>query len=288
MATTDMLPAYIAKLAPAEYDRQRVARRKERIVAALTKGGVKIVDSFESGSFSHGTAIKDNADVDLMVWTDLGQQPALPSSALDRFKSALINELPFLSYLTVRTSTPTVTVTFFSPPHFEVIPAFYNREVNGKLVYDIAGQRDEWIQSAPAAHNALVNAENVRLKKRLKPLIRLAKAWKYHVKAPVSSFYLEMRATELARTKVNILYCVDFPSVFRSIIARDVADMNDPGRVAGRIPACSSDDKRRQVKALMEKALDDLDSAETHRQANHSYRYCWKMQSVFGDDFPCP
>jgi Second Messenger Oligonucleotide or Dinucleotide Synthetase domain len=283
--TKDMLPDYVTTLVPPPYDRRTVAERKDQIVAALESAGIDVVSKFETGSFSHGTGIKNKADVDLMVWASLTQKPSLPSSALDRFRKALRD---YLSALSVSTSSPTVKIKFWSAPHFEVAPAFYGSEINGTTVYDIGGRRDEWIKSAPSAHNALVNQQNDRLYRKVKPLIRLVKAWKYHVGAPVSSFYLEMRVTEYVKTEIAIVYYIDLRRALRAIVNNDVADMNDPGGIAGRIPACSSDDKRSNTKSLMQSAISDLDAAEAHRLANDGYSYWNRMKAVFGDEFPYP
>ncbi len=285
MPVRDMLPDYLSYLAPTSYDRGTVATRKDKIEAALRRGGIDVVGMVETGSFSHGTSIKNRADVDLMVWVDIVQKPVLPSSALDRFKTELGNRLWIWS---ANVSSPTVRVVFWSAPHFEVTPAFYAHRVDGIIVYDIAGRRDEWIRSAPSAHNALVNGENRRLGGNVKPLIRLVKAWKYHVKAPISSFYLEMRVTEYASSKASIAYNTDLPQVLRGIVTKDVADMNDPGRIVGRIPACSSDDKQREARSLVQSAVESLEEAERHRLAGNKLRYWWAMREVFGLDFPYP
>jgi tRNA nucleotidyltransferase (CCA-adding enzyme) len=129
-----MLDAYVSKLIPPAYDRSTVAARKQDIRAALEQGGVDIVNEFEAGSFSHGTGIKGKADVDLMIWVSVTQQPQLPSSVLNRFKTALST---YLSAHAVGVSTPVVKTEFWSPPHFEVVPAFYETENSGVDVYEI-------------------------------------------------------------------------------------------------------------------------------------------------------
>lgn len=282
----DMLPAYVQSLIPTTYDITTVASRKGTLRSALESGGVDIVSDFEAGSFSHGTAIKGHADVDWMVRVAQAQKPGLPSSTLTRFKNGISRSSA--SIVSVAVSSPTVQVKFQSEPHFEVVPAFYWDQVKQQNVYEIPGRRDEWVHSAPAAHNALVNQQNDRLNKKLKPLIRLAKAWKYHVDAPVSSFYLEMRTTAYAQGESVIIYKIDLPHVFRSIINASVADMNDPSQIAGRIPACSSDEKRRQTKSLLETAVSELEAAEACRSAGKPGDYWRHMVSVFGYDFPFP
>ncbi|MDQ3708746.1 MAG: hypothetical protein M3387_05485, partial [Actinomycetota bacterium] len=115
-------------------------------------------------------------------------------------------------------SSPVVAVTYYSAPHFEIAPAWFKETKSGHSVYWIAGRGDEWILSAPGAHLAYVNRENDRLRKKVKPLVRLLKAWKYNVGAPVSSFYLQMRTAQYAAGESSIIYDIDLRTCFRRII----------------------------------------------------------------------
>jgi len=72
------------------------------------------------------------------------------------------------------------------------------------------------------------------------PLIRLLKAWKYNAAAPVSSFYLEMRAAEYAAREGVIIFDIDLVRVMNVIVAAKARSMNDPAHIVGRIPACAS------------------------------------------------
>lgn len=104
-------------------------------------------------------------------------------------------------------------LSFSTPPRFEVVPAFYKKEAASGVLYEIPGRGNEWVLSAPKVHKQFVNAQNDRLEKRVKPLVRLVKAWRYHVEAPISSFYLEMRTAEYARAENSIYYYIDLTRV---------------------------------------------------------------------------
>src|SRR6266516_3833688 len=145
----DMLPVFVGTLVPDEYDRTTVASRKVDIISSLERGGLEVVSSFEAGSFSHGTGIKNHADIDLMAWITITQKPQWASSALSRLRNALAG----LSVQSVAVSSPAVQITFWSPPNFDVVPAYYSKESDGITVYDIPGRADEWVNSAPKAHN---------------------------------------------------------------------------------------------------------------------------------------
>jgi hypothetical protein len=123
---------------------------------------------------------------------------------------------------------------------------------------------------------------------RIKSVVRLAKAWKYHVDAPVSSFYLEMRVTEHCQTQTSVVYDLDLRYALSAIISKELRDMNDPARIVGRIPPCSSEEKRRSTLRLMRNAVNNLDRAWDAKQKRDAVSYWSAMTDVFGYDFPWP
>lgn len=283
-AVGDPLEEFASTLAPVQFDRTVASKRREGIENRLSTGSIKSEYLFESGSWTHGTGIAAKSDVDYMAWID-SARPSLPSSALTRLRQ-VIDDTYDLDVYRVRTSSPVVSVEFYTGPHFEIVPAYYQRSVGDTLVFWIPGRGDEWVLSAPEAHLDYVNFQNDRLGKKVKPLVRLMKAWKYFVDAPVSSFYLEMRTTEYAATETSIWFEIDIPAVFRSLISTGIRDMNDPDGLVGRIPACSSDEKRRQAVSLMRNALTSLDLAGDARHRGDTHEYWSNMYDVFGPSFP--
>ncbi len=282
----DPLEQFIESLAPAQLDRTVASKRREGIERLLSTSSIKSDYLFESGSWSHGTGIAAKSDVDYMAWID-SERPSLPSSALSRLRQ-VIDDSYGLDVYKVRTSSPVVSVEFYTGPHFEIVPAYYERSVGDTVVYWIPGRDDEWVLSAPDAHLAYVNRQNDRLGKKVKPLVRLMKAWKYCVEAPVSSFYLETRTAEYAAGESSILFEIDLPAVFRTIVAFGARDMNDPEGLVGRIPACASKEKRTHTLSLIRDAMNSLDLADEARRRGNTSDYWSNMYDVFGPGFPYP
>jgi hypothetical protein len=280
---TDPLATFASSLTTPAPDRSVVAKRRASVFSLLAPTGAW--DIFESGSFSHGTAVPLHSDVDYMARTDLDRKPALPSTALRRVKDALDHAHIVRS---VRISSPAVKVEFWTPPHFEIAPAFYVGESGGDDVFHIAGPNDEWVLSAPDAHNRWVNRQNDRLGKKAKPLVRLLKAWKYSTGAPVSSTYLELRTAKYLSGEDSVVYSIDLDRMFRRMIDAELAPMNDPLGVVSRIRACSSDANRRAALALMRQARTALAKAYDAERARDASDYWWHMADVFGTDLPHP
>jgi hypothetical protein len=282
---SDMLAIFAGQLVPPQYDRVEVSTRKGVVASALESSSLNVHHLFESGSWTHGTGIKQKSDVDYMAWC-ISQRPQLPSSALRTAKAAVEGCDWKISGVSV--SSPVIAVKYLTPPNFEIAPAWFKEEVRGFRVFWIAGRGDEWVLSAPDAHLAYVDVQNKRLNNKVKPLVRLLKAWKNHDTAPVSSFYLEMRTAEYAATQSSIIYAIDLRAVFRKMIGEEVRDMNDPEHIVGRIPATSSDENRRTVLPKMREALSHLESAESAEKAEDRTAYWIHMRMVFGNDFPWP
>jgi hypothetical protein len=284
--TDTTLADYAASLAPAAYDRTEASTRRKKIENALFDSSLRVTSMFESGSWTHGTSIKAHSDVDYMAVAS-GTRPRWPSSALEAAKTA-VKGCDWWKIKEVRVSSPIIAITYYSQPNFEVAPAWYKERLNGAAVYWIAGRGDEWVLSAPGAHLDYVNTQNDRLGKKVKPLIRLMKAWKYNVGAPVSSFYLEMRTAEYAAGETMIIYDIDLPRVMKAIVAAEARDMNDPERIVGRIPACASDEKRRSTLEKLRTAITALSEASEAKTRSDQTAYWAAMRKVFGADYPWP
>ena len=279
------LTEFADSLAPAGYDRTEASARRGVIEAALRTSSLRVTSMFESGSWTHGTSIRAKSDVDYMA-VATGSRPFWPSSALAAAKTAVKGCDWKIS--DVQVSSPVIAITYYSQPNFEIAPAWYKERASGFDVYWIAGRGDEWVLSAPGAHLAYVNRQNDRLGKKVKPLVRLVKAWKHNVGAPVSSFYLEMRTAEYAAKETVIVYDVDLVRVMNVIVDADARDMNDPAHIVGRIPACASDEKRRRTMGMLSTAISELRAADAAKAVGDRHAYWLAMRSVFGSSYPWP
>ncbi|RKU06397.1 hypothetical protein C6501_18675 [Candidatus Poribacteria bacterium] len=75
------------------------------------------------------------------------------------------------------------------------IPHFYGVDEDGYWVEDM-----EWGLSSPAAHKAYLRRVDADLQKKVKPLIRLIKTWKYFNNIRISSYYLEKKSQNMQMT----------------------------------------------------------------------------------------
>lgn len=120
---------------------------------------------------------------------------------------------------------------------------------------------------------------------KVKNLIRLFKAWKYANNIPISSFYLEMQIARYSSTQSTIYWDLDLKYGMKHLIRSELASMNDPKGIVGRIPACVSQKDRDFSLQCMEQALVRIESALTHGDENN-VSFWYEMTKVFGFDFP--
>lgn len=279
------LDEFVRSLTPAALDRTTVSERRE-ILERTLQAKTSFSSLFESGSWSHGTSVSGHSDVDYMAHAPASARPTRPSSALRVLSDAVSGSHWSISGL--RISSPAVKVTFYRNPNVELAPAFFHRRLSGVDVYHIPGPGDEWIESIPQGHNSYVSGVNDRLGKKLKPLVRLIKSWKYAQSVPVSSFYLEMRTASYASGESSIINDIDLRSMFRQLIAGEMRAMNDPIGIVGRIPATSSEANRTSALRSAKLASEHLQAADEALLAGNSARYWMNMSSVFGLQYPYP
>ena len=273
----------IGRLTPSSTETAAAASHRTSIEACL-KNNFGMTNFFRSGSFGHHTSVKGFSDVDYFGVIPTANLKENSTTTLQSVRQALAARFPSTG-VTVR--SPAVVVPFGSSPgeRHEIVPADYVRSANGYSVYDIPNRYDGWMRASPSAHNAWVNQAQTKLGQKLKPLIRLVKAWNYYRSGCIRSFYLELRTTEYARGETVIIYSIDMLRALRHLRNKGLAAMQDPMGASGLVYACSD--------AVKPTALSKLDTAigraEKAREAEASGKiedafFWWDL--VFDGHFP--
>ena len=123
------------------------------------------------------------------------------------------------------------------------------------MVYHISDCAGGWVKVSPEAHIHYVNEVNKKHNGKVKPLIRLIKAWKYFRDVPISSFYMEMRIAKYAVTEPSIIYYWDIQRVLQLLWGIQLAAIQDPMGVSGYISACKTEALRRDALSKLRTAL---------------------------------
>jgi hypothetical protein len=277
----------------------------EKLLSGLTPSGVEtdaakrhrasIEDSlratfgleafFQSGSFGHGTSIRNHSDVDRFAVLPMAAFETDSNIVLRRVAFALAGRFPRTG---VRINAPAIRCPFGGTDRneaTEVIPAFEALTVvpNRYLIPDARGG---WMLAAPLAHNDYVNAADQRLGGRVKPLIRLLKAWKYFNKLPVKSFYLEILTAAYASRETSIVYAVDVSRLLGLLLQSQLGPLNDPIGVSAPIRAVETQSELNRCVFLLRSHAPASAQAWTD-EANGRVPAAWgAWRRIFAHQFP--
>ena len=271
-------------LTPSGYSSGKAASHKTSITKRLEEY-FNLKQLFYSGSSNNGTSISGYSDVDFFASIPTANLKENSATTLRIIKECLQGRFPNTS---IFVSSPAVVLDFGNGDWdtAEVIPADYIRQKSEKNVYDIPDGVGGWMQSSPALHNSYVTAGNDRLSKKLKPLIRFIKAWKYYCNVPISSFYLELRTAKLMQDEKSIVYDIDVKNVLKALYSCGLAALQDPIGVSGYIYPCSTDAKKAdalsKLKTAYSRAVKARD-AEADNRTKDAF-YWWNL--LFNDNFP--
>jgi hypothetical protein len=284
-SVADGFSVFLDRLVPTEAQRSAAAKHRSSVETSI-RGGMAVNLFRETGSFHHGTGVRNHCDVDLLV-SIKENKPLTSDTALSWVKSALRASFP---YTTVNIRRPAVVVDFAGgDERWEVIPGFLkSRGTNDPYVYDIPGAASGWLESAPMEHLAYVNEINKTAGRvgGAKSLSRLAKAWKYYNDVPISSFYLEMRAAQYMSTQSSFVAVWDICGLLESLYNHSLASMNDPKGATGRFYPCSSDVRKvTALSKLKTGATRARKALDAHNASDPATAFAY-LDLLFGGNFP--
>jgi len=279
--------AFIERLKPLQSEHNRAISHKDSVYRCLSNN-FGCSQLFETGSFGNGTGVRHYSDTDYFAicpdtqfWTD-------SAYTLRRMKEAL--QYTFPRTLNIDVKSPSVQIPFgtYKSETLEITPATRNGLVNtpvgSKYSYDIPNYLGGWMKSSPGAHNEFVNRENSRLGGKLKPLIKMVKAWKFYNSVPITSFYLELRVTKYAQNENSIIYDIDLQRIMRMLYDNNLSSIQDPMGISGLVPACRSDAKKEIALSRLSTGMTRAEKAYDNRESFDNAFYWWNL--FFNDRFP--
>jgi hypothetical protein len=172
-------------------DHKEVAKaRRERLVSLLEKH-FTILDAFETGSIPKGTALKNQADVDVMVVLHYSKhiKGKSPKDILQDVRDALGE------YRTnVRKNGQAVTLYYDSWPDVDIVPVAANYNADNTVnYYEVPDTNTgRWYHSRPRKHANAINQKATECGTRFKPLIRMLKTWNKEHSDLLESYHIEV------------------------------------------------------------------------------------------------
>lgn len=262
------------------------AQNHRASIKACLETNLSMSAFFRSGSFGNGTSVSGYSDVDYFAEIPGYNVPYSSTSFIDKVFGVLDARFPRTG---VRVDAPAIVLPFGAAREetTEVVPAELKRTTwQGHRVYQIANRGGAWMESSPDAQGAYVDEVNAKLSKKVKPLIRFVKGWKYYNDVPVESFYLELWVAQYASGENSIVYSIDVASILRNLAELRLGPIADPAGISGTISACTS---TADAVAAQSKVADAARWAAMAREAETAGKvadafYWW--DKVFNGRFP--
>lgn len=248
------------------------ARSHRASIEARLDYSLGVREMFEIGSLKHGTGVWQYSDADFLASLK-GIQPQSPWTMLDKVKKSLQDRF---------TSTPIVVrrpavVCRFSDATVEVVPA-YESSPSG---YRIADPADGWMKTHPKDHNNYVSRVNNKHDGNVKRLARQIKVWKYRRNVPVSSCYLEMRATQHMDGESIYSPLWDLYLALKKMSDIELASMNDPTGLGSRFGSCSSESNKQDALSKLETAVTRARKAKDYANDNDHESAIGQLKLLF-------
>lgn len=239
---------------------------------------------FRSGSFGYGTSVSGYSDIDYFAVIPSARLQQNSDTSLAQIQAVLQRRFPSTR---VHVNSPAVVVPFGTTPseQHEIIPAYYLRAVSGYRRFGIPNRAAGWMIGAPDAHAAYVDGQHRRLYEKVKPLIRLVKAWKYYSNVSIRSFYLEMRTAEYTTHESSIVYRIDTRNALQWLQRSNLNDMPDPTAISEAFSARSYSDQL-TARAAIDTAIGHANNALTAESSGRIGEAFRQWDRVFNGHFP--
>jgi hypothetical protein len=238
------------------------------------------------GSYGRDTLIRWRRDIDVMVvlaydpyWAHYGTD----SAALLRWLRDRLND----AYGQTQVSTREVAIRMFLGDGLQVdlVPLFA-RQGGGYLLPNGKGG---WRATNPLFHASFMTQQNVRLEVRLKPLVRLMKAWNEANGRHLHSFHLEIMVEQMWESESSV---PDYPTAMATALRKATTYVDhpqyDPWLEAGlvRLDDYLSTDERARLVRMFAADRKRADDALTLAAAGKSKDAYEKWKEVFPGRFP--
>lgn len=258
-------------------------------VSGITKffsRNFEISDSvFPIGSYDRGTICSGERDIDLMA----PLKPYGPSKYWDRYQHDSRSFLYWVRdelndrYATTKVSSRQVCVKLdFTEIVTDVTPCF-PRSGGGYLMPDGA---KGWMSTNPPFHSSFMIDANRQHSSKLKPLVRLVKAWNIANGRSLRSFHLELMVEQLQRGYTIGANPEEVAYTLKTLPTLVQQPFYDPWSSGVRVDSYLSSDGRDAVIRLLQDDATRAEKAEEYRNAGKIESAFERWNMVFNHQFP--
>ncbi len=171
--------------------------RREYIVGRLRNSGMSVLDSFSMGSIPRWTALKEHADLDVMVVLhDTNHfKDKSPATVLSNLKRGLGEGAG-----ATRQNGQAVTMKFRTWPHADVVPAARYVDDKGKVTHFLIPDtnRGVWLRTNPPKHSTDMGTAAGQRGANFRQVITMLKDWNRRQSTMLQSYHIEVIALRMA------------------------------------------------------------------------------------------
>lgn len=262
--------------------RETANTRRDDIVSKLSKK-FTILESFSTGSIPKYTALKDHADLDVMVALHYGNhiKDKTPTQVLQSVRDALAEWRTG-----ARKNGQAVTLHYKTWPNVDIVPVSRTVDDAGNVLhYNVPNSNnDTWIQSKPKTHANSILKKSTDCGYNFRRIIKMAKHWNRIHSDYLQSYHIEALALKIFDNNLD-----DTPwNVFQFFEkARPLLTSNlwyDTGYVDEYLTWSN----RQEVLKRFDTAIDKSRSAwaKTYGQSNDHKGAIEIWKQIFGTKFP--
>jgi hypothetical protein len=184
-------------------DHKETAERRRNHIVGLLEKEFTIIDSFATGSIPNGTALRGEADLDLMVVLNWGKhvRNKKPVDVLQDVRDALGEY-----YTTVRKNGQAVSLYYESTwPNVDVVPVSRVLNDDGTVNYYSVPDANtgRWLRSRPRRHTNALIAKSAECGYMFKQMIRMVKRWNREHSSLMNSYHIEVLALQIFSGEVS-------------------------------------------------------------------------------------
>ncbi|TPG45518.1 nucleotidyltransferase [Rhodanobacter glycinis] len=166
--------------------------RRDDIVSKLSKS-LGIVEAFSAGSIPKYTALRQHADLDVIVALhyDRHIKDKTPTQVLQSVRDALSEWRTG-----VRRNGQAVTLSYTTWPNVDVVPVARVVDGNGNVThYNVPDSNtDKWIESKPKEHAAIIESKASTCGPNFRRIIKMIKHWNRIHSGYLQSYHIEVLA----------------------------------------------------------------------------------------------
>jgi len=263
---------------------------RQNSVREVLDAGLKIHESFLTGSYSRSTMIAplNDADVDIFAVLDVSYyhqynngQNGGQAGLLDLVKRTL--RKTYTKTPDISRNGQAVTIRF-EDFMVDVVPAFY-RQGGGFLIPNSI--RQTWFSTDPNKHVTLMSESNANHYGDMVPLVKMIKGWNKNAGSFFMSFHLEV----LALSILENVRISDYSSGVRYYFdkGRDLINKHnlDPAGFGGDVGAyLNTYDKVQEATDKFQLAYERAIKAEEYEKHGYTKNAIEMWRKLFGNYFP--